>query len=191
MSVPECLHDFAFRVACMIVSVGVLILGCPMPLWAAFVQVFKYVAARKHPALQPCARKCVHNTHTITHTHNTRQIQELGKPPPVDFDELESIKPWLLVEGLKPEEAATREETWCGAMQVINSDAFECGAAGYGVSFGVGGHLSFLLLQNLIVVLNSRCSLGCEGASMSWAHFHISHPSTHLAFGSRTWQRYA
>mmetsp|Transcript_21429 Transcript_21429/g.59358 ORF Transcript_21429/g.59358 Transcript_21429/m.59358 type:complete len:591 (-) Transcript_21429:722-2494(-) len=48
-----------------------------------------------------------------------KQIQELGKPPPVDFDELESIKPWLLVEGLKPEEAATREETWCGAMQEV------------------------------------------------------------------------
>ena len=58
--------------------------------------------------------------HTLTYTPKQHtQVHELGA---VSGNSAEGMManapPWLLVEGLTPQEACTREESWCGVMQV-------------------------------------------------------------------------
>ena len=58
------------------------------------------------------------STSTSTSTTGTKTV-ELGRPQPVSETPNGPVLPWTLRTGVSPEDAATKEENWCGAVQEV------------------------------------------------------------------------
>jgi len=54
-----------------------------------------------------------------TSTPSSSKTLELGQPQPVSETPNGPVLPWTLRTGVGPEEAATQEENWCGAVQEV------------------------------------------------------------------------